>query len=105
MRQLKRLLSGDDPFESDENTEGIQIPEDNDRKTKLIEFIEELPRRDNLDFTDKFWQIIRAADNYVLITDCVYAIFEAMVEKNFKPQVIIYYIFILLLRGVSKFIY
>ncbi|XP_057338616.1 uncharacterized protein LOC130676440 [Microplitis mediator] len=86
MRQLKRLLSGDDPFESDENTEGIQVSEDNDRRTKLIEFIEELPRRDNLDFTDKFWQIIRAADNYVLITDCVYAIFEAMVEKNFKPQ-------------------
>ncbi|KAG8036927.1 hypothetical protein G9C98_004249 [Cotesia typhae] len=86
MKQLKRLLSGDDPFDNDQVTETIPMSKENEGTTKLIDFIKELPKRENLDFTDKFWQIIRAADNYVLITDCIYAIFEAMGEKNFKPQ-------------------
>ena len=90
MDNLNRLLAGDDSF--------LEIPDTNSRKTssnddnmendlKLSQHLQELAGRQNLDFTDHLWTILKGSADHAQVTDCVHTVFEDIEKKEYKPQV------------------
>ncbi|XP_034945184.1 protein zwilch [Chelonus insularis] len=86
--RLIRFLMGDYYTENNNKNqnEECSVQDVNDKDFQLITFVKELSQRQNLDFTDEFWQIVRCADSYILMTDCVHEVFESITHHNFKPE-------------------
>lgn len=80
-------MNGDDSAEINEEISQNPVGDMNIYEIKLTDFIKELPKRENLDFTDRLWRIVRGAGNYNKMTDCIYTVFESLTENNYKPQV------------------
>lgn len=93
MERLTLLLGGDDAFDDDD----IGVGRANDRpfendtglddNAMLRSYLSELSSRQNLDFSDQLWQLIIGSSDYAEMTDCIHAVFEKIVENNYKPQV------------------
>ncbi|KAK0072057.1 hypothetical protein PV325_011944, partial [Microctonus aethiopoides] len=84
--KINCLLNGDDSAEINEEISQNPVSDMNIYEIKLTDFIKELPKRENLDFTDRLWRIVRGAGNYNKMTDCIYTVFESLTENNYKPQ-------------------
>ncbi|XP_051165531.1 protein zwilch homolog [Leptopilina boulardi] len=87
MDNLTRLLNGDNSFLENENVylkknTGNEV----EIELKLKQHLEDLSVRQNLDFTDYLWMVIKGSDNYPIITDCIHAVFEEVEKKDYKPQ-------------------
>ncbi|KAK0156965.1 hypothetical protein PV328_012069 [Microctonus aethiopoides] len=84
--KINCLLNGDDSAEINEEISQNPVGDMNIYEIKLTDFIKELPKRENLDFTDRLWRIVRGARNYNKMTDCIYTVFESLTKNNYKPQ-------------------
>lgn len=60
---------------------------DEENDIKLLNLVKVLDKRQNLDFTDQIWKIIRCSNNSRTMIDCIHYIFEEIVDKNYKPQI------------------
>ncbi|XP_043482154.1 protein zwilch homolog [Leptopilina heterotoma] len=88
MDNLNRLLNGDNTFLENEsvNLKKASTRSEDEIDFKLKQHLDDLSNRQNLDFTDYLWMIIKNSNNYSLITDCIHAVFQEVEKKDYKPQ-------------------
>lgn len=86
--QLNGLFLGDVAFleNKNDNLEKPSTSGEAETELKLKQHLEDLHIRQNLDFTDYLWIILKGSDNYAQVTDCLHAVFQEVEKKDYKPQ-------------------
>ncbi|KAM0737244.1 Protein zwilch-like protein [Formica fusca] len=91
MEELNLLLNGDFSFKrfDKSNVKGIDhINKGNiDIDAKLLERIQNVFSRDNVDFTDRLWEILIKASEYSQMISCIEIILEKVLKHKFTPQI------------------
>lgn len=90
MDNLNRLLAGDDSFleTRDKNSKKTSTSDDNmENDLTISQLSQDLSCRQNLDFTDHLWTILKGSADHAQVTDCVHTVFDEIEKKEYKPQV------------------
>ncbi|XP_011307872.1 uncharacterized protein Zwilch isoform X2 [Fopius arisanus] len=88
-KKLHQILVGDDAFDDSEvidDTSVAEGPSEDDYQIKLSDMAKVLEKRPDQDFASILWRIIKGADSYTTMTDCIHTVFEAISMSNFKPS-------------------
>ncbi|XP_029044330.2 uncharacterized protein LOC114876721 [Osmia bicornis bicornis] len=91
MKNLSLLLNKDYSFR---NTDTIDLHkvnfanEDNfENNIKIQQYIQNLPYRYNLDFTDFLWELVIMNSNYIEMTKCIHSVFKEIIVNGTLVQV------------------
>ncbi|KAL6425229.1 hypothetical protein ACFW04_009462 [Cataglyphis niger] len=91
MEELNLLLNGDFNFKrfDKNNVKGIDhINKRNiDIDAKLLERVQNVFLRDNVDFTDHLWEILMKTSEYSQMINCIEIILEKIFKQEFIPQI------------------
>ncbi|XP_076389988.1 protein zwilch homolog isoform X2 [Megachile rotundata] len=90
MKNLNRLLTEDHIFINSDNIDPRKISfeseENFENGIRIQQYIQNLPHRYSLDFTDFLWELLIMNSNYVEITKCIYSVLEEIVINGSLVQ-------------------
>ncbi|XP_076628981.1 protein zwilch homolog [Colletes latitarsis] len=90
IRNLDLLLNEDYSYKNVDINDPREINFVNeclDNNLKIEQYIEQLPGRYNLDFTDFLWELLIKNTNYVKMTECIRIILEEIIINESSSQV------------------
>ncbi|CAK9820944.1 Protein zwilch homolog [Anthophora plagiata] len=91
LKNINLLLNGDYSFRNPNSIEEQKVnflnEENLENDVKIQQYIQGLPFRYNLDFTDFLWDLLILNSNYLEMTKCIYVVLEEIIVNACLPQV------------------
>ncbi|XP_072745144.1 protein zwilch homolog [Anoplolepis gracilipes] len=91
MENLNLLLNGDFNFKRFDKSNVKKVDYINkkliDIDAKLLERVQNIFLRDDVDFTDRLWEILMKASEYSQMISCIEIILEKVLKHKFTPQI------------------
>ncbi|XP_060821588.1 protein zwilch homolog isoform X1 [Bombus pascuorum] len=91
LKNLNLLLNGDYSFRHSSDIEKHKINFSNEENlendTKLHQYIQSLPFRHNLDFTDFLWELLIKNSSYFEMIKCIHIVLDKILVNDCLPQV------------------
>ncbi|XP_017886891.1 protein zwilch homolog [Ceratina calcarata] len=88
LNNINLLLNGDYGYrEKKGSNEHFLNGEEVDTDIRIYQYIENLPFRSNLDFTDFLWELLIKNSSYFEMIECMHTVFENIIMNGYLPQI------------------